>query len=346
MRAIGIKVVPTAKTVDSLLELIVPKPVAVGKNLLVKVRGAATNPVDYKVLSRQGEPGTVLESPKIVGFDGAGVVESVGDECSLFKPGDEVFFAGAINKQGCFAEYIAIDERIVGRKPKGLSWHQAASVPLCWLTAYESLVYQLGIPKDNTKKETVLVVGGAGGVGSYAIQIAKKLLNLEVIATASRSETADYCTRLGADFILNHRNDLKQELEKLGRSESVQYIFDCYGLSEETWAAYVENIRPFGKICSINPRAKLDLGLTQWKSLTFTATLMFTRPVSGVDIQAQHEMLNLAAECLENGSVRHTMEREYPFTVKGVEEALMSHIRQDAIGKNGLVFTAIEDSKN
>lgn len=339
MKAIGIRVVPSAHTVDTLEEMKVPKPTPTGRDILVKVLGAATNAVDYKALSMwSGTPGTQLDQSKIVGFDGAGVVEAVGSEAALFKPGDHVFFAGTLQRQGCFAEYVLIDERIVGRKPSNLTFTEAATVPLCWLTAYETLIYQLGVPQNNKKKETILIVNGAGGVGSLAIQIAKQVCNLEVIATASRPETIAFCKNLGADYTINHRNDLLDELKAIGKESSVKYIFDCYGLNSENWKVFVNILQPFGKVCSVLAVGNIDIFLAMMKSLTYTATSMFTRPMTGVDIEAQHEMLNLASSLIEKGAIKHTMQKEFEFNVEGLKEALSTHERSDAIGKNGIKF--------
>jgi NADPH2:quinone reductase len=340
MRVIGYVQVPSENSVDTLTEFEVPKPTATGRDLLVKIKGAATNPVDIKVVNWAGAPGHKLEAPLVIGYDAAGVVESVGDDVSLFKVGDEVIFAGAIQRSGTFAEYTVVDERIVGRKPRGLTWTQAATIPLTFLTAYESLAFQLKLQENpqEEQKSTILIVGGAGGVGSFAIQLAKKVFGLEVIATASREKTTAYCKKLGADFIINHRNDLKKELEAIERASSVSLILDCYGLNEQLWDTYMDILVPFGKLCSIFPAAKVDLMKSFHKSLTFTSTLMFTRPATGVDIEAQHNILNRAAELVENGVIDLTLEKEFPFTVEGVHAALKTHLEQNALGKNGISF--------
>jgi NADPH2:quinone reductase len=202
----------------------VPQPTLQPRDLLVRVKAFAVNPVDAK--RRRAGPSPLL-FPKILGFDGAGIVEQVGSETTLFHVVDEVYFAGDATRQGCYAEFVAIDERIVGHKPKTLSFSEAAAIPLTGLTAWEAYFEQMHLePKPNVNKGTLLIFGGAGGVGSIAIQIAKGVANLRVIATASRSASVEYCRRMGADEVIDHSKELGPQLRALGL-DGVDYILNC-----------------------------------------------------------------------------------------------------------------------
>jgi zinc-binding alcohol dehydrogenase family protein len=185
---------------ESLLDVEIPKPKAKGKDLLVKIHAVSVNPVDTKVRAPKD---TVEKEPKILGWDASGVVVEAGEDCELFQPGDLVYYAGDITRQGSYCEYQLIDERIVGKKPENLSFAEAAAMPLTTITAWEGIYDRLRITEKD-KGKTILIINGAGGVGSIAIQIAKHA-GLKVIATASREETKNWCEKMGADVIINHR---------------------------------------------------------------------------------------------------------------------------------------------
>jgi zinc-binding alcohol dehydrogenase family protein len=192
-----------------LREITLPDPVPTGRDLLVRVHAVSVNPVDVK-RRRAMKPGA---EPRVLGFDAAGVVEAAGPECSLFKPGDAVFYAGSIARPGSDSELQLVDERIVGPKPESLSFAEAAALPLTSITAWEMLFDRLQIPwGDRPSGDALLLIGGAGGVGSIAIQLAKRLTGVRVIATASRPETRDWCLSLGADEVVDHRGDLPAQL--------------------------------------------------------------------------------------------------------------------------------------
>jgi len=279
-----------------LLEVEIPTPGPT--DLLVKVKAVAVNPVDFKV--RKGA--TNIEKVKILGWDASGIVEKIGSDVKFYKPGDEVYFAGNVRKQGCNAEYCIIDERITGRKPRSLSFEEAAAIPLTGLTAWEAFVEQMNIPIptiiETNKHKSVLITAGAGGVGSIAIQIAKKVLKLTVIATSSRPETTEFCKKMGADYVIDHTKDLHEQLLKLGMS-GVDYILECSSI-DQNFETHCKLINPLGKICSIVESSKLlPLGNLMSKRVTFVFELMFTRPIFNVEMEKQRETLNILAALID-----------------------------------------------
>ena len=214
MKAVGFKTSLPIKEEGSFIEFETTKPTPGANELLVKIMAVSINPVDYKIRENSAK-NIVLETPKIIGWDAAGIVEAIGDKVQLFKVGDKVFYAGDITKQGCNAEYQIIDERIVGKKPSSLSYEAAAAIPLTGLTAWEILFDRIRISPEKDKGKSILIIGGAGGVGSVAIQLAKKVAGLQVIATASRPESIEWCKQLGADVVVNHK-DLISEVRNAG----------------------------------------------------------------------------------------------------------------------------------
>ena len=274
MKAIGFKQSLSITEEESLIAFETKKPSPKGMDLLVKISAISVNPIDYKVRQKEAKKG-VLDEPKIIGWDAVGTVVAVGDQASQFKVDDEIFYAGDINRNGCNAEYQLVDERIVGIKPKSLSNAEAAAIPLTALTAWESLFDRIKISRSNKSSKTILILSGAGGVGSIAIQIAKKVAGLTVIATASRPESIEWCKKMGADHVVNHYN-LESELEKIGYCQ-VDYILDYVNL-EEYWDRIANIIKPQGHIVSITGSSTpLNLDLLKTKSVTFSWELMYTR---------------------------------------------------------------------
>ena len=257
-------------------EIELDKPQAKGKDLLVRVKAVGVNPVDTKVRSSVKNK---LDTPKTLGWDASGIVEEVGGDASLFQVGDEVYYAGSIIRPGCNSEYQLVDERIVGKKPRNLSFAEASALPLTTITAWEALFERLGIEPSKTDKNqqsTVLIINGAGGVGSIAIQLAKQIAGLQVIASASREETINWCKDLGADNCINHHHDFKSALGRLG-IDSVDYIL-CFHDTDLHWQNMADVIKPQGKICSIVGNQKpLDLNVLKSKSVTFAWEFMFTK---------------------------------------------------------------------
>jgi NADPH2:quinone reductase len=305
MKAIGFKTSLPITEQNSFLEFETAKPIPGANDLLVKINAVSVNPVDFKI-RQNSAVNTVLETPKIIGWDAVGIVEAVGENANLFKVGDEVYYAGDITKQGSNAEYQIIDERIVGRKPKSLTNAEAAVIPLTGLTAWEILFDRIRINPEKDKGKTVLIIGGAGGVGSIAIQLAKKIAGLTVIATASRPETIAWCKEQGADYVVNHKN-LISAVRELG-FENVDFILDFVD-TNFYWDIMVELIKPQGHIASITGSSDpVALNKLKNKSVSFSWELMYTRSMFQTnDMQEQHNILNKIADLLDNGILKTTL---------------------------------------
>lgn len=337
MKAIGFKQSLPITAEQSFIEFEAEKPTATGYDILVKIAAISVNPVDFKIRQNAAKDIT-LDTPKIIGWDAVGTVEAVGEKTSRFKVGDEVYYAGDLTRSGSNAEYQVVDERIVGFKPKHLTIAEAAAIPLTGLTAWESLFDRIKINPETDKGKTILILAGAGGVGSIAIQIAKKVAGLTVIATASRPESADWCTALGADFVVNHY-DLQAELAKIGHQE-VDYVLDFVDLGAY-WETAVEVTKPQGHIVSITGSSKpLNLNLLKNKSISFSLEFMYTRSMfTTEDIARQHEILNEISRLLDDGTLKTTLTT----TLKGftVEQLKKAHQMQESgktIGKTVIEF--------
>lgn len=337
MKAIGFKQSLPISDDNSFIAFETEKPTPSGFDLLVKIAAISVNPVDFKI-RESAAIDTVLETPKIIGWDAVGTVEAVGDTTSKFKVGDQVYYAGDLTRSGSNAEYQLIDERIVGHKPKNLSIAEAAAIPLTGLTAYESLFDRIKVNPETDKGKTVLVLAGAGGVGSMAIQLAKKIGNLTVIATASREDSVQWCKDLGADFVVNHHK-LEEELEKIGHSQ-VNYVLDFVDL-EGYWDTMAEIIKPQGHIVSITGSSKpLNLDVLKAKSVTFSWELMYTRSMFGTDdIERQHFILNTIADLLDAGTIKTTLTTTLEgFTVDNLKKAHQMQESGKTIGKTVIQF--------
>lgn len=337
MKAIGFKQSLPITDNESFIEFEAEKQLPVGYDLLIKIAAISVNPVDYKIRQKAAID-LILDTPKIIGWDATGTVEAVGDKTSRFKVGDHVYYAGDLTRSGSNAEYQLVDERIVGRKPNRLTESEAAAIPLTGLTAWESLFDRIKVNPTSDKGKTVLMLAGAGGVGSIAIQIAKKVAGLTVIATASRPESVDWCHQLGADFVVNHHN-LKTELENIGHAQ-VDYILDFVDINGY-WETIVEIIRPQGHIVSITGNSDpLNLLLLKTKSVSFSWELMYTRSMFNTDdIDQQHIILNTIADLLDEGVLKTTLTT----TLDGfsVENLKLAHQMQESgrtIGKTVIKF--------
>ncbi|MEO6290882.1 MAG: zinc-binding alcohol dehydrogenase family protein [Ginsengibacter sp.] len=337
MKAIGFKQSLPISEKESFIEFETEKPTPAGYDLLVKISAISVNPVDFKIRQSAAKD-TILDKPKIIGWDAVGTVEAAGDKTSRFKAGDEVYYAGDITRSGSNAEYQLIDERIAGHKPKNLTIAEAAAIPLTGLTAWESLFDRIKVNPKTDKRKTILVLAGAGGVGSIAIQIAKKVAGLTVIATASRPESQNWCKQLGADYVVNHRN-LKAELEKTGHSE-IDYILDFVDL-EGYWEIAADLIKPQGHIVSITGSSKpLNLNLLKNKSVTFSWELMYTRSMFTTDdIDRQHQILDEIAVLLDAGTLKTTLTTTLQgFTVENLKRAHEMQESGTTIGKTVIEF--------
>ncbi len=337
MKAIGFKQSLPIEEKESFIEFETEKPTPAGYDLLVKIAAISVNPVDFKIRQNAAK-NTVLDIPKIIGWDAVGTVEAVGDKTLRSKAGDQVYYAGDLTRSGSNAEYQLIDERIVGRKPKNLTDAEAAAIPLTGLTAWESLFDRIKINPQTDKGKAVLILAGAGGVGSIAIQIAKKLAGLTVIATASRPDSEKWCKDLGADFVVNHHN-LKAELEKIGYSH-VDYILDFVDL-EGYWETATEIIKPQGHIVSITGSSKpLNLNLLKNKSVSFSWEFMYTRSMFTTDdMERQHQILNELSDLLDAGTLKTTLTTTLKgFTVENLKEAHKMQESGKTIGKTVIQF--------
>ncbi|WP_379086353.1 zinc-binding alcohol dehydrogenase family protein [Pedobacter sp. UC225_65] len=336
MKAIGFRTSLPITDENSFITFETAKPLANGRNLLVKIAAIAVNPVDFKVRQNSAKD-KVLETPKIIGWDAVGTVEAVGDQVSLFKVGDEVYYAGDINKDGSNAEYQLIDERIVGKKPTTLSMAEAAAMPLTVLTAWEILFDRLRI-NEKDKGKTLLIIGGAGGVGSIAIQLAKKVTGLTVIATASRPETVAWCKAQGADHVVNHK-DLVSEVRGVG-FQYVDFILDFVD-ANFYWDQMAELIKPQGHIASITGSAEpVTLNKLKNKSVSFSWEFMFTRSnFETEDMIEQHHILNKVADLLDQGILKTTLkETLIGFSADNLKKAHQQLENGTTIGKIAIRF--------
>lgn len=301
MRSVGLTRPLPITDPESLVDLDLPDPSPSGRDLLVRVRAVSANPVDTKVRQRPLE-----FTPRVLGWDAAGVVESVGAEVTMFRPGDEVWYAGDATKQGCSSELHVVDERIVSLKPKSLGFGHAAALPLTTLTVWEAFFDRMRLDPDGADAgKTLLILGGAGGVGSIGIQVAK-LAGLTVIATASRPETRDWCLGLGADHVIDHTKPLRSEIEALGyggadlilnASDTIRY-----------WDVCADLINPQGTICGIVGGAgTVDITRLMFKSAAFVWEYMFARSKFETDdMIRQHEILSRVADLVDASKLRTT----------------------------------------
>jgi zinc-binding alcohol dehydrogenase family protein len=305
MKAIGLTRYLPISNPESLIDIELDKPTPTGRDLLVRIEAIAVNPVDTKVRAPKDK---VEETPRVLGWDAAGVVEAVGPDVSLFKVGDAVYYAGDITRQGANSEFHLIDERIVGAKPKSLDFTHAAALPLTTLTAWEALFDRLKVSVEGKDAgKTVLIIGGAGGVGSIGIQLAKQVAKLHVIATASRPESAKWATELGADRIVNHFEDIPAQLKDAGIPQ-VDYVL-IFNDTDKHFPAAAEVVKPQGSICTIvENAAPLPVELLKAKSAAFHWEFMFTRAMFQTpDMIEQHKLLSEVARLIDAGTIRTTL---------------------------------------
>ena len=298
MKAVGLYKYLPIDHPESLLDLEVETPVATGHDLLVGVKAISVNPVDTK---RRAPKDLVEKAPKILGWDATGIVEAVGPEVTLFKPGDPVYYAGSVIRPGANCEFHLVDERIAGRKPANLPFPDAAALPLTTLTAWELMFERMGISKSGAHSgKSVLILGGAGGVGSIAIQLAKKLARLHVTASASRPESIAWCKSLGADATVDHTKPIE--------GTEYDYLL-CFSSSDAYWSSFPKIVKPQGKVGMIVRTARpVDLAILHDKSIAVCLEGMFTRSTFQTpDMAAQHVLLDEAAGLVEAGVLKGTM---------------------------------------
>jgi len=320
MKAIGFSTSLPISDEKSFILFETEKPVATGKNILVKIEAISVNPVDYKVRQNSAK-NTELEHPKIIGWDAVGIVESVGEDVKLFEAGDKVYYAGDLTKPGCNAEYQLIDERIVALAPETISSTEAAALPLTALTAWEIMFDRIRINPEKDKGKNILIIGGAGGVGSIAIQLAKKVAGLTVLTTASRPETIEWCKTCGADYVFNHK-DLLNEVRAAG-FRHVDYILDFVD-ANSYWDTMVELIKPQGHIASITGSSEpIALNKLKNKSVSFSWELMYTRSMFETeDMIEQHYILTSIANMIDKKELFSTLQTTLKgFTVENFKQA-------------------------
>ncbi|HEL6995709.1 TPA: zinc-binding alcohol dehydrogenase family protein [Listeria monocytogenes] len=313
MKAVGL-----TRTSTDFVDIEIDKPVPENHDLLVRIKAISINPVDTKQREATKLSG---DEVRILGWDAVGEVIDTGSEVALFQTGQDVYFAGDVTRQGAYAEYTLIDERLVGLKPHNLNVEEAAAMPLTTITAWEALFDRLTIT-ENDKGKSILIINGAGGVGSIATQLAAHA-GLEVIATASRPETVEWTKSHGANYVINHRENIPEQLEELGFEQGVDFIL-CLHNTSAHWDEMQEAIRPQGKICSIVELAEpVKMTLLKDKSATFSYEFMFTRSkYDTTDKIRQHEILTEAAHMLDAGELTTTLNQVLsPVNAATIEEA-------------------------
>jgi zinc-binding alcohol dehydrogenase family protein len=291
---------------ESLLDVELPVPRPGPRDLLVRVEAISVNPVDYKQ-RQNADPGGGL---RVLGWDAAGTVVAVGDQVELFQVGDEVYYAGALNRPGANARFHAVDERLVARKPGTLSFTQAAALPLTALTAWEGLFERAGL-RDGGLERTgaLLVTAAAGGVGSMVTQLARSLTGLTVIGTASRPETVDFARRMGAEHIVDHHQPLPGQLARVA-PDGLDYVFSTVG-TDRNLDAYATALRPFGHVVAIDDFTTLPIGVLKPKSISFHWEFMFTRSVFDTPDQIrQHRILTQVARLVDQGTLVSTATKD------------------------------------
>ncbi len=304
MKAVGSYKALTVNEAEAFLDVEIDRQVATARNLLVNVKAVSVNPVDTKVRKRPHPDETL----RILGWDASGVVTAVGDDVTGFRVGDEIYYAGCITKPGSNSEYQLVDERIAAKKPTSLGFAESAALPLTTITAWEALFERLGISKTGTDAgKTILMIGGAGGVGSIAIQLAKKLSQLNVIATASRPESSDWCKARGADHVINHYENIPAQLEAIGHA-NVDYVL-CLTNIAGYWKTITDVIKPQGDICTIVDFFEdSNLDLLKPKSARFSFEFMFVRSMHETDDMGEvGKLLSETAALIDNGDLITTV---------------------------------------
>ncbi|MEL6254911.1 MAG: zinc-binding alcohol dehydrogenase family protein [Bacteroidota bacterium] len=302
MKAIAYKQNLAIENPDSLQDIELEIPEARDYDLLVEVKAISVNPVDFKIRQSRKSEDTEWD---VIGWDAAGIVKAVGENVSLFKPGDKVWYAGDLTRSGSNAQFQLVDERIVGKKPESLSFGEAAALPLTSLTAWEMLFDRLEVPKEDATK-SVLVIGAAGGVGSILVQLAKKLTKLQVIGTASRKETSEWLKDLGVDHVINHRNKLSEEIT-MHKLNEPDYVISL-NATDQHKGEIVTLIKPQGKFGFIDDPTEMNVMPFKLKAVSTHIELMFTRSLFQTeDMIEQHNILNKVADLIDKGIIKSTL---------------------------------------
>ena len=301
MKAIGYRKNGPIDAEHALEDITVPMPELRAHDVMVQVKGISINPVDSKIRTNIGP----AEGHKIIGFDGCGTITALGTEVTGHKIGDHVFYSGDMTRPGSNSEFQAVDSRIIGKKPQSLDFEEAAALPLTAITAWELLFDSLRLQEGGENGKVLLVLGGAGGVGSILIQLAKALTNLTIIATASREETRAWVTKMGADHVIDHTKSLKEQMDALGYG--ADYVASLRG-TDQNWEDIIAMMRPRGHIALIDDPQGININLGKQKALSIHWEFMFTRPMFNMaDIAVQGELLNRVSEMLDSGILHSTM---------------------------------------
>ncbi|MFI2645233.1 zinc-binding alcohol dehydrogenase family protein [Streptomyces sp. NPDC018610] len=330
MRAVGYRESLPIGDEDSLIDLELPLPEPGPHDLLVEVAAVAVNPVDYKIRQSKNPGG----EPKVLGWDAAGTVVAVGEEVRRFSTGDEVYYAGALDRAGANSEYHVVDERLVALKPASLSFTEAAALPLTSLTAWEGLFERLGLDNGGLNQDgALLITAAAGGVGSIAAQLARALTSLTVIGTASRPETVEFATRMGVQHVVDHHKPLVPQLTEVV-PDNLTHVFSTAG-TDRNLTDYAEALSPFGRIVAIDDFDSLPVGVLKPKSISFHWEFVFTRSLFQTPDQArQGHILSQVARLVDAGILTTTAAKDLgPANAAGLREAHRILESGTAIGK-------------
>lgn len=326
---------------EALFDAELPLPLAQGRDLLVAVHAVGVNPLDLRMRRPKDK---VEATPRVLGWDAAGIVVAVGSEASLFRVGDAVYYAGDPSRNGSNSEFQLVDERLAARKPQSLSFAQAAVLPLSALTAWEALFDRLAVPLaaqpgplPAPPGKTILIIGAAGGVGSMAVQLAARVAGLTVIATASRPESQAWVRTMGAHHVVSHDGDLPAQLEALGLSE-----VDLILMLADTNAYFdvaARMIAPQGRICTaVEASQPVNYSLLWDKSVTLVWEMVFTRlDYPGQDLIRYHQILSDLAQLIDRQIIGSTMTSELaPINAATVQQAHAALAANRTIGKIAL----------
>ena len=309
-------------------------PIAKGHDVLVEISAVSVNPIDTKIKAGITDR---LNTPLILGWDAMGTVIAAGDKTTLLNVSDKIFYAGDISRPGSYAQYQLVDERLAAKAPVNIKPEQSAAMPLTSITAWEALFSRLKIIPGHDDGKTILIIGGGGGVGSIAIQLAKVVANLHVIATASRPETEQWCAKLGADEIINHHLDLIEQYRML-TIEKPDYIL-CLADTDQYFSAMAEIIAPEGMICSVvNSKEKYDMNVLKNKSAGFVWEFMFTKPMFKTkNMVTHHNILTQIASMIDEGKIISTLQQTIgPITPGNIITAHQKLLTGKTIGKIAL----------
>jgi len=334
MKAIGFYTPRAVSDPQALEDIELPVPTLEPRDLLIRVKSISVNPVDTKIRKNSVPPAGQV---RILGWDAVGIVEALGIGATMFKAGDRVYYAGSITRPGTNSELHAVDERIVGLAPTSLDDGEAAALPLTALTAYELLFDRMGIAKGGGQGQTLLVVGGAGGVGSILIQIARQMTKLTVVATASRPETRQWCLDLGAHMTIDHTRPIFGELTASGIGE-VEYITGL-NATPQHFTQLVQSLKPQGRLGVIDDLSGCDINTMKGKSLSLHHELMFTRSsYQTSDMGEQGRILRELAGLVDQGRIRTTMTANFGSISAANLRKAHAHVESNgAIGKCVLV---------